>query len=94
MIFPLSQLSVQASDGREPSREANATVVVFIIRDESKPSFESGPYDDARVSENAGVGTTFYTRLRAEDRDLQVETDPWDLTPSILRPPIYIRSLF
>ena len=68
----LLQLFIQATDGREQERTANATVTVNIIRDESKPIFRSIPYNDAKVSENADPGTEFYNKVRAEDRDLQV----------------------
>ena len=63
---------MEATDGRDPERTAIVTVVVYISRDESKPTFTGQPYDDATVSENAALGTVFYTRVRAEDGDLQV----------------------
>ena len=72
-MYVLSQqLEVQATDGREPERTADATVVVVIIRDESKPAFINTPYDEATVSENAAEGTVFYSKVSAQDRDLQV----------------------
>ena len=73
-IIPLFsvQFIVQASDGRDPENTANATITVTITRDESIPYFVDGPYDDAKVSENAEVGVDFYSKLRAQDSDMQV----------------------
>ena len=51
---------------------ANASITVYVTRDESRPRFVAVPYDDATVSENADVGSQFYSKIKAEDSDLQV----------------------
>ena len=65
------QLRIRATDNRKPEKVVNATVIVTITRDESKPVFSDTPYADARVSENAPVGREFYTKVQALDRDLR-----------------------
>ena len=62
-----------ASDGRNPPKMSNATVTVNIIRDESSPAFINVPYTDATVSENEAIGTEFYTKVQANDPDIQGE---------------------
>ena len=63
---------VQATDGRDPENTANATITLTVTRDESVPYFVNTPYNDAKVSENAEVGVDFYSKLHAQDNDLQV----------------------
>ena len=65
------QLDIEASDNREPAQTVQVTATIRITRDESAPAFTGLPYDDATVSENAEVGTEFYTKVVAYDQDLQ-----------------------
>ncbi len=71
MLFYI-QLTIQVSDGRDPENTANGTITVSITRDESRPSFQNTPYNDATVSENLPSGRVFYNNVRATDQDLQV----------------------
>lgn len=71
-FFNSLQLTVEASNGRTPELTANVTVTVTIVRDDSRPSFDNLPYNDATVSENAAVGYEFYGKVQAQTKNLQV----------------------
>ena len=65
----VSQLNIQASDGR--GRTSNAVVTITIARDQQPPRFEGTPYRPGRVSENARPRSGVYT-VRAVDPDMKV----------------------
>lgn len=64
------QISVRASDQRNPVGIDDSVVVVNIIRDQNPPVFISEPYE-VSVLDSQTLNTSIFT-VRAVDQDLRV----------------------
>ncbi len=61
---------MRARDNRQPERDANATVLVKVNRNNALPEFQGQPYRTI-LSENKQIDGSVFT-VRARDRDIQV----------------------
>ena len=64
------QFLVRVRDNRQPEREANATILIKVNRNNALPEFQGEPYLTI-LSENKNIDGSVFT-VRARDRDIQV----------------------